>query len=515
MNITPFAMRKQASGGNLKVRNTSFLFRLIPLVFVSLAIVLTAVQLVQYSAQRADYPPQMTIGGVAVGGLNPQAATQRLYQVYSSPIELRYGNAVIQLDPNLVGFTLDAESMLAAADIQRTGASFWGGFWDYLWNRRAAGSDVPLVSDVSEDRLRTYLKEEISSRYDQPPIPAQPVPGSTDFLPGQPGQVLDIERAIVSIEDAMHSPTNRTVVLSAQNQTATRPTLDTIQLLIQSLIDKDGFTGILGLYLLDLQTGEELHFGYQAGQYLTVNPDIAFTAASTIKIPIMVSAYLHSNGKPDEKTSALLTEMIKQSDNPPADELMRAIDPVRGPLVVSDDMKKLQLDNTFLAGFFCDIYNPCPLLQKFTTPANQRTDITTNPDAYSQTTTSDMGMLLGDLYQCAQSGGGALAVAFPGQLDQAACQQMITLLEEDKIGVLIQAGVPEGTAVAHKHGWVTDPASGIMYNVSDAAIVYTPGGNYILTIYTYDANQIIWDQVSHMFSEISRAVYNYFNLPVQ
>ncbi len=499
----------------MRVRNTSFLLRLIPLVFVSIAIVLTAIQLVRYSAQRADYPPQMTIGGVSVGGLNPQAATQRLFQVYSSPIELRYGDAIIHLDPNLVGFTLDAEAMLAAADIQRTGASFWGGFWDYLWNRRAPGSDVPLVFDVSEDRLRTYLQQEISSRYDQPPIPAQPIPGSTDFLPGQPGQVLDIERAIVSIQDAMQSSTNRTVVLSAQNSAVTRPSTDTLKLLIRSLIDKEGFTGIVGFYLLDLQTGEELHFGYQAGNYITVNPDIAFTAASTIKIPIMVSAYLRSNGKPDDATNALLTEMIKQSDNPPADELMRAIDPVRGPLVVSDDMMKLQLENTFLAGFFCDIYNPCPLLQRYNTPANQRTDITTNPDAYSQSTTSDMGMLLEDLYQCAQNGGGALAVAFPGQLDQAACQQMIGLLEEDKIGVLIQAGVPEGTAVAHKHGWVTDPGSGIMYNVSDAAIVYTPGGNYILTIYTYDSNQIIWDQVARMFSEISRAVYNYFNLPGQ
>lgn len=502
-------------GGRLKVRNTSFLFRVVPLIFISVAVVLTAIQLVQYSAGRADYPPQMTIGGVAVGGLNPQAATQRLFQVYSSPVELRYGNAVIQLDPNLVGFTLDAEAMLAAADIQRTGASFWGGFWDYLWNRHAPGSDVPLVSSVSEDRLRTYLQQEISSRYDQPPIPAQPIPGSTDFLPGQPGQVLDIERAIVSIQDAMRSPTNRTVVLSAQNSAASRPTTETLKLLIQSLVEREGFTGIIGFYLLDLQTGDELHFGYQAGQYISVNPDIAFTAASTIKIPIMVSAFVHNNGKPDNATTTLLTEMIKQSENPPADALMRTIDPVRGPLVVSEDMAKLQLQNTFLAGFFCDIYNPCPLLQRFTTPANQRKDFTTNPDAYSQTTTSDMGMLLEDVYQCAQNGGGALVVTFPGQLDQAACQQMVNLLEEDKIGVLIQAGVPEGTAVAHKHGWVTDPGSGIMYNVSDAAIVYTPGGNYILTIYTYDSNQIIWDQVSRMFSEISRAVYNYFNLPGQ
>jgi hypothetical protein len=92
---------------------------------------------------------------------------------------------------------------------------------------------------------------------------------------------------------------------------------------------------------------------------------------------------------------------------------------------------------------------------------------------------------------------------------------MVQLLEEDKIGVLIQAGVPEGTAVAHKHGWVTDVTSGIMYNVSDAAIVYTPGGNYILTIYVYHPDQILWDQVSRMFAQISRAVYNFFNLPSQ
>ena len=499
----------------MKVRNTSFLLRWVSLVFISLALVLTAFQLVRYSIQRSNYPPQLTIAGVHVGGLNPQAVRERLLQVYSTPVELQYGGAVILLDPNLVGFDLNLESMLAAADMQRTGASFWGGFWDYLWNRHSAGSDVPLVVTISEERLRFYLRDEISSRYDQPPLPAQAIPGSSDFLPGQPGQVLDINRAVILIEDALKSSTSRTVILSSQNEAASRPTLENLQLLIESLVAKEGFTGIMGLYLLDLQTGDELHFGYYNGAHLSVNPDIAFTAASTVKIPIMVSAFRHQNGKLDDATTALMTEMIKQSDNPPADELMRAIEPNRGPLVVTEDMRMLKLENTFLAGFFCDVVNPCPLLQVYKTPANQRTDVATAPDLYNQTTPSDMGMLLEDLYQCSQTGGSALVVAFPGQLDQAACQQMVQLLEEDKIGVLIQAGVPEGTAVAHKHGWVSDVTSGIMYNVSDAAIVYTPGGNYILTIYVYHPDQILWDQVSRMFAQISRAVYNFFNLPSQ
>jgi beta-lactamase class A len=499
----------------VRVRKTSFLLRWVSLIFITLALVLTAVQLVRYSIQRSNYPPQLTIGGVSVGGLDPQAARERLLQVYSTPVELHYSGAVILLDPGLVGFELNLESMLAAADMQRTGASFWGGFWDYLWNRRSAGSDVPLVATITEERLRAYLRDEISSRYDQLPVPAQAIPGSAEFLPGQPGQVLNIDTAIILIQDALRSPANRTVVLSSQNEAAARPTLDNLQLLIESLIQKEGFTGILGFYMLDLQTGDELHFGYYNGTHLSVNPDIAFTAASTIKIPIMISAYRNANGKPDEATVALLTEMIKQSDNPPADRLMSAIDAGRGPLVVTGDMQALKLESTFLAGFFCDVLNPCPLLQVYNTPANMRTDVDTAPDLYNQTTPSDMGMLLEDLYQCAQNNGGALLLTFPGQLDQAACQQMIQLLEEDKIGVLIQAGVPEGTAVAHKHGWVTDVNSGIMYNVSDAAIVYTPGGNYVLTIYVYHPDQILWDQVSRMFAEISQAVYNYFNLPSQ
>ncbi|MEI7845765.1 MAG: serine hydrolase, partial [Chloroflexota bacterium] len=78
--------------------------------------------------------------------------------------------------------------------------------------------------------------------------------------------------------------------------------------------------------------------------------------------------------------------------------------------------------------------------------------------------------------------------------------------------VLIEAGLPEGTQIAHKHGWISGP-SGIIQNISDAAIVYTPGGNYVLTIYIYHPMQAVWDPISGMIAKISEAVYNYYNLP--
>ena len=495
----------------MKIRGSSLYLRWVSLFFISIASILTVITLVQYSRLRNDYPPQMVIAGVPVGGLDPQTAAQRLLQVYSLPVEIHYGDAIFQLDPNLIGFQLNVESMLAAADLQRTGASFWGGFWDYLWNRKSATAEVPLVETFSEERLRAYLTSEIAARYDQPPIPAQPIPGSTEFQPGQPGQVIDVDRAVILIGDAMRSPSQRVVQLAPVYASAGRPSKQNLQLLLEEIIGQDNFDGIVGIYLLDLQTAEELHFAYRAGENLPVNPDIAFTASSTIKIPIMVTAYQRFNGRLDDQTATLMLDMIKKSENPPADALMRVIDEARGPLVVSETMKALGLQNTFLAGYF---YDGAPILQIFHTPANTRTDVNTDSDIYSQTTPSDIGSLLEDIYQCSQTGGGTLVAAFPGQIDQNSCQQMIQYLVEDKIGVLIQSGVPEGTAVAHKHGWVTDP-SGVIHNVSDAAIVFTPGGNYILAIYVYHPNQIIWDEVSKMYADLSRAIYNYFNLATQ
>jgi beta-lactamase class A len=492
----------------LQLRGSSLYLRGVSLVFILLAAVVTVIQVVRYSVSRYNYPLDMTIGNVPVGGLDPQSAAQRLLQVYSLPVEIHYGNAVIDLDPGLIGFQLDTESMLAAADLQRTGASFWVGFWDYLWNRRSPAGQIPLVSSYSETRLRAYLQDEISARYDQPPTPAQPIPGTANFTPGTPGQTMDIDRAVVLLEGALQSPNQRKVVLNSQSTAAGRPSFETLQILLKQLIDQSGFDGLVGLYFLDLQTQENIHFAYQPGQDISVNPDVAFSGASSIKIPIMVSVFRHFNSQISPEIDVLLNEMFRSlAGNTSADNLMTAIDPGRGPLVVTETMQQLGLDNTFIAMYFAP---GSFALQHYTTPANSRLDVNTNPDTFIQTTPSEMGVLLEDIYLCAQTGGGSLVAAFPGQIDQAACKQMILYLQEDKLGALIQGGVPEGTIVAHKHGWDIN-----MNQFSDAGIVYTPGGNYILTIYVYHPVQALWDIVAPLYAELSRAVYNYFNLPSQ
>lgn len=500
------------------VRDTSFVLRWVSLIFVAAAIVLTMIQLVAYSRLRGDYPPGMTIAGVPVGGVDPQSAAQRLLQVYNStPVEIQYAGAVVHMDPGLAGFQIDTESMLAAADLQRTGSSFWLGFWDFLWNRQTGTTDVPLISSLSEERLRQYLKDEVASRYDIPPAPAQWDPTQNVWKPGASGQQLDVDRSVTLIEDALKSPNSRTVALTFNRTASGRPLLQNLKTLItKQIIDHVPFDGVVGLYLQDLQTGQELHFGYNQNQEIpVVEPDIAFTASSTIKIPILISVYINLGPNLDQETQNLIVEMITKSDNAASDALMRKIDSVRGPLIVSENMKTIGLDDTFLAGFFCDPVNPCPPLQHFDTPSNKRTDVVTNPDVYNQTTTSDMGALLTDLYQCQQTGGGALVAAFPDKMNQTVCQQILGYMQHDKIGSLFEAGLPEGIQIAHKHGWITDPTSGVIQNFSDAAIVYTPGGNYVLVMYVYHPVQAVFGPVGKMFADISEMVYNYFNPPSQ
>ena len=191
--------------------------------------------------------------------------------------------------------------------------------------------------------------------------------------------------------------------------------------------------------------------------------------------------------------------------------MMNRIDINTGPLIVTQNMKTIGLEDTFLAGFFAP---GSPLLDRFTTPANSRDDVYTDPDSYNQTTPLDMGMLLADLYQCSTANGGALIAAFPEKITSQICQQIITYLSTDKIGVLIEAGVPEGTQIAHKHGWITG-SDGVIRNFSDSGIIYSAGGNFILSIYAYHPNQIVFDDANVLFANLGDAVYNFYNLPTQ
>jgi beta-lactamase class A len=477
--------------------------------FIFAAVLLTVLQLVNYSQIRSAYPPGLLIAGVPVGGLNQQQAAERLVQAYSTPVEMRYGDALIQVKPTVMGFELDLQAMLAEAELQRVTQPFWPAFWDYLWNHLPSPSEVPLRARISEDRLRSYLVGEIAPRYDSPAAAAQPLPGSTSFQPGKAGTVLDIPRAVLLIKDAMRSQTSRSVNLTFGRLTPSRPSFQNLQVLLNQVIDVSRFDGIGEVYLLDLQTNQELHFAYQKGK--TLPTDIGFTAASTIKIPIMISTFRRNPDPAPSEVTGYLSKMIEFSENDPADSLMALMDKTSGPLEVTKDMQALGLKNTFLAGYF---YPGAQLLKRIQTPANQRKDYNTDADPYNQTSPAEIGALLDDIYQCAETGGGTFAAVFPAEISQNECRQMINLLILNRLPVLITAGLPEGTTIAHKHGWITE-MDGLLHTISDDAIVYTPGGNYILTVYLWNKDQLLFDPANQLVADLSRAVYNYFNQPLQ
>ncbi len=481
--------------------------------FIAAALILAAAGLAlflfeRYRQVQTTYPPASIIAGLPMGGLTSDQTIRRLNQAYSVPVEFQYAGAVIQARPAQLGFELDLEAMLAEATQQQTRQPLMDAFWDYLWDRQPPAVMVPLLFSENTDQIRAFLKNEIAPRYDLPISAALPVPGTTTFKPGSAGTQLDIDPAIPLVEQALQSLTARTVTLTAHSLTPPGPSPQNLEILLKQIIDLSGFGGITELYLTDMKTNLEIHFAYQQGK--TLSPGIAFTAASTIKIAIMISIFRHLPEPTPQKVLDDLAKMIEVSENDPADLVMQqVIDKNTGPLEVTKDIQALGLKNTFLAGYF---YRGAPLLKKFATPANQRKDYFTDPDPYNQTSPADMGQLLKGIYQCAENGGGLFAQVFPGQISQDECKQMITLLLGNHMPTLIAAGPPDGTKVAHKHGWIEE-LDGVVHTYSDADLIFTPGSDYVLTAYMWDKKQILFDPTNQLMSDLSLAVYNYFNLP--
>ena len=107
------------------------------------------------------------------------------------------------------------------------------------------------------------------------------------------------------------------------------------------------------------------------------------------------------------------------------------------------------------------------------------------------------------------------ALVFPDGITQSECRLMVSYLTKNRIAVLFEAGLPEGVQLAHKHGWMTDAADGLIHTISDAGIIYTAGGDFVLVVYLYHPVQLLFDPASELMAAFSQAVYNYYNLAGQ
>lgn len=476
------------------------------MLFIAAAVIIIFISFGRVNQGERVLAADSSWGGVPVGGLTLDEAAARVEAVYDAPIELRYRGQIIHALPDALGFHLDVTAMvdMAARDSQT-------GWWQRLWKAGEGGALVELQASVDGAVLRSFLTNEIAARYDHPAQRPMPIPGTTNFTSPTTGWQLDAQQSAVKIADALHDPINRSVELVVEETFSTADDYANLEIFLKQIISISGFQGIAEVYMQDANSGSLLHFAIQNGADLPV--DIAFSAASTIKIPIMVSILRRTEEPAPDEVKTLLERMIEFSENPPADALMQAVmDEVSAPLMVTSDMQDgLGLQNTFLAGYF---YLGADLLKRYDTPANSRTDINLDPDIYNQTTASDMGKLLAGIYTCSRGEESILSGAFPGEISQAECQYMLDILTRNEIGVLSEAGVPDGTRVAHKHGW-TEEADGYLHTVSDVGVVFSPGADFVFSVYLYDYNQLLFEPADELVAQLVQVMYNYYNQQAQ
>jgi beta-lactamase class A len=203
------------------------------------------------------------------------------------------------------------------------------------------------------------------------------------------------------------------------------------------------------------------------------------------------------------ETTKLISETMTESGNFTANLLLRDVigegDGYRAVEELTASMKRLGLQNTYMAA----PYDEKDTTSTVVTPANSRTDVSTDPDPFIQTTPLEIGLLLEMIYQCSQ-GGGALLVTYPDALSSDECGEMIKWMSKNRIDNLIEAGLPSRTKIAHKHGWTSDTHA-------DAGLVFTPGGDYVLVIFLHRPEWLQWEESAPLIADISTAVYNYFN----
>ncbi len=262
----------------------------------------------------------------------------------------------------------------------------------------------------------------------------------------------------------------------------------------------DPATSRLGaLYLKNLKTGEALAF----------DPNIAFSGMSINKIAILATLFGRINDTPDDATTSILAEAMICSENISTNKMLAIIgdgNPYTGAERVTEFLQKLGLNNTFIYTPYAEDPNITPQAPK--TGVTSADQVSAQPDPYNQLTVTDMGTLLQDIYQCAETENGPLLDTFPGQYSPMECRKMIDLMSYNHIYNFIEAGVPEGTKVAHKHGWIDDTHG-------DAGIVFTPGGDFILVIVLHNPTWINFNELGTVISENTRDIYNYLNPDAQ
>jgi beta-lactamase class A len=442
------------------------------------------------------FPPGTTVANVSVEGLTFDQARNRILETYMAPVIVYNGDErATELLPANAGFTIDADTMLEEARAEWQTQEMWRRYLEFVAGMTPFPIEVPIRASHNEEILRSDL-DTIAGFIDKPARVPVLLTDTNEIQPGEAGVLVDRAQSLNNLRTALYKTEEREAHLALIDEPAPEWDIRVLEESVRNILS--GFDGFASVFILDLQTGEEV----------AINADAAVSALSILKIAIFIEAYRALDGPPDAFVEDLFVSTATASSNHSANLLLHIIagedNTYAGAAKLTEEMRDLGLRNTFMAIPYDAAAVPSRP-STFDTPANQRTDIDTKPDPSMQTTAEEIGTLLEMLYYCAQGEGGFLA-AYPEEITQEECQAIVDLMVENVEGNLIRFGVPDDVRVSHKHGWSFNEHG-------DAGIVYTPGGDYVIyTLLAQPESDWLSSEYSFPFLwELSRAAYNYFN----
>lgn len=220
------------------------------------------------------------------------------------------------------------------------------------------------------------------------------------------------------------------------------------------------------VYLKDLTTGNVISINERAQE-----------SASLIKLYVMgavMQEIQNGNLEMNDTTKHLLDEMITVSDNSATNELVRYLNKDH------DHKKGMKKVNAFIKaqGFeYTHEYNGL-----------EDTSLWYDTDTKNTTSSKDCGRLLERIYR--------------GEfVSHLASRQMEELLLNQQVTYKIPSTIPSESRVANKTGETSDCEN-------DAAIVYTPKGDYILCIMSCEVSSK--NSAVDSLQEMSSLIYSYF-----
>ncbi len=463
--------------------------RMFILVLLLVGVVLLYPRYRAYRSLQKPVPPGVTLDGMDFRGVSDvETVKKAVWERLAEPISLRYGTHRIILRPSEIRFRVDVDRMLAKAQQANTGWRYWANFVLYLAGTAPLHTDIPPVVSWDPTLLGDWMLK-ISQRYDRPSQPPRGDSARMVFLPGREGTRLNMEKSAEGILAALENPYQREGELVVEKAPVPAVSSGDLAALLGHASAK--FPGIVSVYTQDLKDGMEA--GY--------HENVAFAAMSTIKVPIGLMVVRKLSLPLPQQVQSLMENMLGKSGNKSSNELLSLVgdgDARKGCDVVTGYLKGLGLDSTYIAApYFSE-----PPRKEIPTPANHDKKLDTHPDPAMQTTAAEMGRFLAEVARCAEGNGKLLS---DPSLSVRKCQRLLEFMSLEEENRLIPAGLPPGTKVIHKHGFIKD-------SYGDVAVVWGPGGEFVLSIYIYHPPEIPWNLGSVTIQRLARGVWNYYAL---